>query len=91
MKKRFSKPIPAEVVAIVPVLALLARSGVDGSSGPSVFLSSVPYPRSANGAFTPHAMPWSRSQLGGGLFVNLTNIRRLADGRIAFHIGYEYQ
>ena len=29
-------------------------------------------------------------QLGGGLPVHITNIRRLPDGRITFYIGYEY-
>ena len=30
------------------------------------------------------------AKLGGGLPVYITNIRRLPDGRITFHIGYEY-
>ena len=29
--------------------------------------------------------------MGGGLPVNITNIRQLADGRIAFEIGYEFE
>ena len=39
----------------------------------------------------PYTMPSSRSQLGGGLPVYITNIRRESEGRISFHIGYEYQ
>jgi M6 family metalloprotease-like protein len=65
--------------------------GVDGPAGPRVFLRSVPYPSIANQAFTPFTTPSSRSQLGGGLPVYLTNIRQLPDGRISFQIGYEYQ
>jgi hypothetical protein len=34
--------------------------------------------------------PSSRAQLGGGLPVHITNIRRLPDGRITFYVGYEY-
>ncbi len=54
-------------------------------------MSSVPFPSQANDAFTPYTTPSSRSQLKGGLPVHITNIRRLADGRITFQIGYEYQ
>ena len=35
--------------------------------------------------------PSSKSQLGGGLPVWITNIRKLPDGRITFHVGYEFQ
>jgi M6 family metalloprotease-like protein len=72
-------------------LMLEESHGVDGPPGPRVFLSAVPYPSAANDAFTPYTTPSSRSQLGGGLPVHVTNIRRLADGRVALHIGYEYQ
>ena len=64
---------------------------IEGPSGPRVFLSAVPYPSQANNAFTPYTTPSSRSQLGGGKPVYLTNIRRFADGRVAFEIGYEYE
>jgi immune inhibitor A len=56
-----------------------------------VYLGSVPFPSAANAAFTPYTVPSSRSQLGGGLPVHVTNIRRLPDGRVTFHVGYEYQ
>jgi M6 family metalloprotease-like protein len=65
--------------------------GVAGARGPGLFPSSVPYPSAANDSFTPHTMPSSKSQLGGGLPVWITNIRKLPDGRVTFHIGYEYQ
>ncbi len=65
--------------------------GVLGPQGPNVFRESVPYPSAANDAFTPYTVPSSQSKLGGGLPVHLTNIRRLPDGRVTFHIGYEYQ
>jgi M6 family metalloprotease-like protein len=65
--------------------------GVEGSRGPSSFPTSVPFPSAANNSFTPYTTPSSKSQLGGGLPVWITNIRKLPDGRITFHIGYEYQ
>ena len=65
--------------------------GVEGPSGPRVFPSAVPYPSAANNAFTPDTTPSSRSLLGGGLPVFLTEIRKLPDGRMTFHIGYEYR
>ena len=42
-------------------------------------------------AFTPWTTPSSRSQLGGGWPVWITNIRRREDGRIEFTIGVEYR
>jgi len=71
-------------------LMLEESHGVEGPIGPLVFLSSIPYPSKANDAFTPYTTPSSRAQLGGGLPVFITNIQRLADGRITFHIGYQY-
>ena len=65
--------------------------GVEGAAGPRSFLDEVPYPSKANNSFTPYTMPSSKSQLGGGLPVYITNIRKLPDGRVTFHIGYEYQ
>jgi immune inhibitor A len=65
--------------------------GVEGARGPSAFPTSVPFPSAANNSFTPYTTPSSKSQLGGGLPVWITSIRKLADGRITFHIGYEYQ
>ena len=51
----------------------------------------MPYPSNANDSFTPFTTPSSRSQLGGGRPVYITNIRRLPDGQVTFHVGYEYQ
>jgi hypothetical protein len=94
-KKGFDQSLPAEGLLIWRVVQnrpILEEShGVEGPAGPRVFAASVPYPSAANDAFTPHTTPSSRSQLGGGLPVHITNIRRLPDGRITFHIGYEYQ
>ena len=39
----------------------------------------------------PYTVPSSKCQLGGGLEVYITNIRRLPDGRVTFQVGYEYQ
>lgn len=64
--------------------------GVDGPAGPRVFLGSVPFPSAANQSFTPYTTPSSRSLLGGGLPVHITNITKRPDGKISFHIGYEF-
>lgn len=94
-KKGFDAGLPAEGLLIWRVVAnrpiLEEAHGIEGPAGPRVFLSSVPWPSKNNHAFTPLTTPSSRSQLGGGLAVNLTNIGELADGRIIFQIGYEYQ
>ena len=65
--------------------------GVEGARGPNIHLNSVPFPSAANDSFTPYTIPSSKSQLGGGATVHITNIRRLPDGRVTFHIGYDYQ
>lgn len=94
-KKGYDQSLPAHGLLIWRVVGnrpiLEEAHGIEGASGPRVFVGSVPYPSSANDAFTPFTTPSSRSQLGGGLPVYLTNIRRLDDGRITFHVGYEYQ
>ncbi len=93
-KKGFDVSLPAEGLLIWRVIAnrpILEEShGVDGPSGPRVFLDSVPFPSKANNAFTPFTTPSSRSQLGGGSAVHITNIRRLPDGRVTFYVGYEF-
>ena len=90
----FDQDLPADGLLIWRVVRnrpILEEShGVDGPSGPRVFLREVPYPSKANDAFTPYTTPSSRSQLGGGLPVHLTTIRRMADGRVSFAIGFEY-
>ena len=57
--------------------------------------SSSPSKPAANSSHNPilknETTPSSRSQLGGGLPVWITNIEKLPDGRIGFHIGYEYE
>ncbi|WP_010037435.1 M6 family metalloprotease domain-containing protein [Gemmata obscuriglobus] len=94
-KTGFDTSLPAEGLLIWRVIGgrpvLQESHGVAGPAGPGSFLSSVPYPSTANDAFTPFTTPSSRSQLGGGLPVYVTNIRRLDDGRITLQIGYEYQ
>ena len=94
-KKGFDAGLPAEGLLIWRVVAnrpiLEEAHGVEGPSGPRVFLGSVPWPSPNNDSFTPLTTPSSRSQLGGGLPVNLTNIRELPDGRVIFQLGYEYE
>ncbi|CAN5230272.1 hypothetical protein BH11PLA2_BH11PLA2_21580 [soil metagenome] len=99
-RKGWDKDLPADGLLIWRVLPgqrgtqqvyLEEAHGVEGPSGPRVFAGAVPFPSPANRAFTPFTTPSSKSQLGGGLDVNITNIRRLPDGRITLHIGYDYQ
>ena len=93
-KKGFDQSLPAEGLLVWRVVGnrpILEEShGVAGPSGPRVFLDSVPYPTAANNAFTPFTLPSSRAQLGDGLPVFITNIRRLPDGKIGFQIGSEF-
>ncbi len=94
-KTGFDNGLPGEGLLIWRVVRdrpiLVESHGVDGPSGPTVHLDSVPFPSPANHAFTPETSPSSRSPLGGGLPVSITNIRRLPDGRITFLVGYEYR
>jgi M6 family metalloprotease-like protein len=94
-KKGWDSQLPGEGLLIWRVVnnkPILEEShGVEGARGPSSFPTSVPFPSAANNSFTPYTIPSSKSQLGGGLPVWLTNIRKLPDGRITFHIGYEFQ
>jgi M6 family metalloprotease-like protein len=93
-KVGYDRALPGEGLLIWRVVRdrpILEEShGIEGPTGPTVQLDTIPYPSSANHAFTPETTPSSRSPLGGGLPVSITNIRRLPDGRITFHIGYEY-
>lgn len=93
-KKGFDQDLPAEGLLIWRVVLrrpILEEShGIEGPSGPRVFLSAVPYPSAANDSFTPHTTPSSRSQLGGGLPVHVTQIRKHPDGRVSFSVGFEY-
>ena len=94
-RQGFDQRLPGEGLMIWHIVGkrpLLEEShGVGGPPGPLVFLKSVPYPSDSNDAFTPYTVPSSRSQLGGGKPVYITNIRRLPDGRITFYLGYVYE
>ena len=94
-KTGFDGSLPDEGLLIWRIVGnrvILEEShGVEGPSGPRVFLPDVPYPSPANDAYTPFTTPSSRSLLGGGLPVHLTNIRQHPDGRVSFHLGYEFQ
>jgi M6 family metalloprotease-like protein len=93
-KKGFDAGLPGEGLVIWRVVndrpMLVASHGVEGPSAPTIHLSAVPYPSPANNALTPETTPSSRSPQGGGLPVHITEVRRLADGRVTFHVGYEY-
>jgi M6 family metalloprotease-like protein len=93
-RKGFDRSLPGEGLLIWRVVnnrPILEEShGIEGPPGPFSFTRSVPFPSASNDAFTPFTIPSSRSQLGGGLPVHITNIRRLDDGRIAFYIGFQF-
>jgi M6 family metalloprotease-like protein len=93
-KKGFDHDLPAEGLLVWRVVEghpILEEShGITGPDGPRRYLEMVPFPSTANNAFTPYTTPNSRSQLGGGLPVYITNIQKLPDGRVTFFIGYEY-
>jgi M6 family metalloprotease-like protein len=95
VKKGWDARLPGEGLLIWRVVnnkPILEEShGIEGARGPGSFPTSVPFPSDANNSFTPYTIPSSKSQLGGGLPVWITNIRKLPDGRITFHIGYEFQ
>ena len=98
-KSGFDAGLPAEGLLIWRVVPgngtqrvfLEEAHGITGPTGPRVFLGAVPFPSPANTSFTPTTTPSSKSTLGGGYDVYLTDIRRLPDGRVTFHVGYEYQ
>jgi M6 family metalloprotease-like protein len=95
-KKGFDASLPAHGLLIWRVIGnrpiLEEAHGVAGPRGPAVFPDFVPFPaKDTNNSFTPFTIPSSRSQLGGGLPVFITNIDKRPDGKITFHVGYEYQ
>lgn len=94
-KTGFDSDLPAEGLLIWRVVhdrpSLEEAHGIDGPSGPTSHLTLVPFPSATGNSFTPDTTPSSRSPQGGGLPVQLTQIRRLPDGRIAFQIGYEFR
>jgi immune inhibitor A len=98
-KKGFDTELPAEGLIIWRVLPgnqtqkvfLEESHGVEGPTGPRVFSGAVPFPSPANDSFTPYTIPSSKAQTGGGFEVFITNVKRLPDGRVTFHIGYDYQ
>lgn len=89
----FDTSLPAQGLLIWHVVGnrpqLVESHGVDGPPGPGVYTGFVPFPSAANHSFTPFTTPSSRSILGGGFSVNITNITQLPDGRVSFWIGYE--
>jgi hypothetical protein len=93
-RKGFDSELPGEGLLIWRVVndrpTLEEAHGVEGPAGPTVHLASVPFPTAFARSFTPETTPSSRSPLGGGLPVHISEIRRLPDGRIAFQIGYEF-
>ncbi len=94
-RKGFDTDLPGEGLLIWRVVSgrpfIEESHGIGGPAGPGVLLDLVPYPTKANNAFTPYTTPNSKSELGGGLPVNITNIRKLPDGRITLYVGYEYE
>jgi M6 family metalloprotease-like protein len=98
-KKGFDTELPAEGLLIWRVIPgnqtqrvfLEEAHGIEGPTGPRSATGAVPFPSPANDSFTPFTTPSSKAQTGGGFDVHITNVRRLPDGRVTFHIGYQYQ
>lgn len=94
-RKGFDASLPGEGLLIWRVVGgrpILEEShGIEGPLGPGSFRDVVPFPSKSNTAFTPYTTPSSRSQLGGGYAVHITNIRQLADGRVTFWVGYAFE
>lgn len=90
----FDRDLPGEGLLIWRVVngrpVLEESHGLAGPEGPRRYAAQVPFPSTANNAFTPYTTPSSKSPLGGGYPVSITNIRRLPDGRITFHLGEDY-
>jgi hypothetical protein len=93
--KGFDASLPGQGLIVWRVVGnrpiLEEAHGILGPAGPRLFGDQVPFPSESNRSFTPYTTPSSRSQLGGGLPVWITNIEKLSDGRIGFQIGYEYE
>ncbi len=98
-KKGFDSELPAEGLLIwrglpgdrTQKVYLEESHGIEGRGGPGSSPTSVPYPSPSNDSFTPYTIPSSKAKNGGGLDVFITSITRHPDGRVTFHIGYEYQ
>ncbi len=90
--KGFDADLPGEGLLIWRVVGnrpyLVESHGIEGPAGPRSYLKDVPFPSSSNRAFTPFTTPSSHSIMGGGSPVFITEIERLADGRIIFAVGY---
>jgi M6 family metalloprotease-like protein len=95
VRRKFDADLPAEGLLIWRVVngrpVLEESHGITTPDGPNRFLGSIPYPSSSNNAFTPFTTPSSKGVKSNAIPVYVTNIRRLADGRISFLIGYEFQ
>jgi immune inhibitor A len=98
-KRGWDTGLPAEGLLVWRVIPgngtqkvfLEEAHGIEGPTGPRSASGAVPFPSPANDSFTPYTTPSSKATTGGGFDVFVTNVRRLPDGRITFHLGYEYQ
>jgi hypothetical protein len=90
----FDTELPGQGLLIWHVVAghpfLVESHGIAGPVGPRAYPQDVPFPSTANHSLTPYTTPSSRSELGGGLPVFITDIQRRPDGRITFAVGYQY-
>jgi M6 family metalloprotease-like protein len=93
-KTGFDTDLPGDGLLIWRVVGgrpfLQPSHGIQGPAGPRSFLWEVPFPSVSNNSFTPFTTPSSRSLLGGGLPVFISQIERHADGKITFAVGYQY-
>ncbi len=90
----FDASVPAEGLLIWRVVygrpVLEEAHGYTGANAASISPSRIPYPIAGNNAFTPFTKPSSAAYTGDELPVYITNIQRLADGRITFALAPGY-
>lgn len=93
-RRGFDESLPGQGLLIWRVVngrPLVEEShGIAGPAGPGSYREFVPYPSRSNSSFTPLTTPSSKSKLGDGLPVHITNIRQLPDGRVTLYVGYEF-
>jgi membrane-associated protease RseP (regulator of RpoE activity) len=90
----FDQKLPAEGLLIWRVVygrpLLMEAHGLTGREAARAETARIPFPTERTDAFTPFTRPSSAAFTGDGLPVYITDIRRLADGRITFRVGHGY-
>jgi len=87
----FDASVPAEGLLIWHIVhnrpSLVEAHGITGPRGPRINVVNIPFPTAHNDAFTPFSLPSSAIASQDLPPVYITDIRRMADGRISFSVG----